>query len=129
MRRRFARDASGATAVEFALISPILVFLIVGAVQLAWTLHCAATVRWALETNARNLMMHPSESADTLKTAMLNSLAGKASAQDLAVTITQDSTGPNTLLVATSTFQSTFSVPFVHDSQLTFTAVTKVPSL
>jgi len=69
------------------MISPILLFLIVGGIQLAWTLHCAATVRWALETNARNLMMHPSESADTLKTAMLNSLAGKANADQLSAPI------------------------------------------
>ena len=129
MRRRFAKDASGTTALEFALISPALILLVVGGIQLAWTLHCAATVRWALETNARNLMMQPGETADTLKTAMVNSLAGKATAQNLTVTITPDNSGPSTMLVATSVFQTTLSVPFVNDQPLTFTSVTKVPSL
>jgi Flp pilus assembly protein TadG len=133
MRRRFVRDAardtSGATAVEFAMISPVLILAIVGGIQMAWTLHRAATVRWALEKNARNLMLNPSESADTLKTAMLGTLGGTASASDFTVTITTDSSGPNPMLVATSVFSTNLSVPFVHDEPISVTSVTKVPSL
>jgi Flp pilus assembly protein TadG len=129
MRRRFFRDASGASAVEFALISPALIVGIVGGFQLAWCLHCAATVRWALETNARNLMLQPSESASTLKSAMLNSINGIASARNLTVTITPDSSSGAPMLVATSVFQETLAVPFMQNHPLTFTSVTKVPSL
>jgi len=129
MRRRFVRDASGASALEFALISPALILLIVGGFQLAWTMHCAATVRWALELNARNLLLQPTESASTLKAAMVSTISGKAKADDLTVTITTDSSGPSPMLVATSIYRSTLSVPFVHDTPLTFTSVTKVPSL
>jgi Flp pilus assembly protein TadG len=129
MRRRFIRDASGATAVEFAIISPVLILAIVGGFQLAWMLHRAATVHWALEQNARNLMINPAETADTLKTAMLGTLGGTASASDFTVTITTDASGPNPMLVATSVFSPTLSMPFVDDQTLNFTSVTKVPSL
>jgi Flp pilus assembly protein TadG len=122
-------DTSGATAMEFALISPLLVMMIVGGFQLAWAMHCAASVRWSLETNARGLMLNPSESAATLKTAMLNALGGKATPSSLSVTITQDtSNAASKLLVATSTYRTTLSVPFVASTPLTFTSVTKVPS-
>jgi Flp pilus assembly protein TadG len=126
--RRFG-DSSGATALEFALISPPLIMLLVGGIQLTWALHCAASVRWSLETNARGLMLNPTETASTLRSAMLTSLNGKATASDLTVTITQDtSNAASTLLVATSTFHATLAVPFVSSAPLTFTSVTKVPS-
>jgi Flp pilus assembly protein TadG len=128
-RQRFRQDASGATALEFALISPALIMLLVGGFQLAWALHCAATVRWSLETSARNLMMDPAENADTLKSAMLSALSGKATASDLTVTVAPDTSNPaGNLLVATSVYRTTLSVPFVAATPLTFTSVTKVPS-
>src|ERR1043165_6830493 len=94
-RRLNLKDDSGATALEFALISPPLFLLIVGGFQLAWVMHCAATVRWSLETCARNLMLDPTESADTLKSAMVSALHGRATASDLTVTITSDTSNPN----------------------------------
>jgi Flp pilus assembly protein TadG len=130
MRRlRRLTDTSGATALEFALIAPPLIMLLVGGFQLAWALHCAASVRWSLETNARNLMITPSESASTLKSAMLSSLSGKATATNLTVTIGQDTSNPaSTLLVATSVYQTTLSIPFVSATPLSFTSITKVPT-
>jgi len=130
MRRLIAlRDTSGATALEFALISPLLVMMIVGGFQLAWAMHCAASVRWSLETSARNLMMNPAESAATLKSAMLAELAGKATPSSLSVTISQDtSNAASKLLVATSTYRTTLTVPFVASQPLTFTSVTRVPA-
>ena len=128
-RRRLA-DTSGATALEFALISPALIMLLVGGFQLAWALHCAASVRWSLETNARNLMFNPTETADSLRSAMLTSLSGKATASDLTVTIgTDNSNAASSMLVATSVYRTTLSIPFVASTPLTFTSVTKVPSV
>lgn len=130
-RRRPLSDVSGATALEFALISPVLILLAVGGFQLAWALHCAATVRWSLEANARNLMFNPSEPADALKTAMLSSMAGLASprSSDLTVTITQDTSNPaSKMLVATSTYNTTLTVPFLPSAPLAFNAVTRVPT-
>jgi Flp pilus assembly protein TadG len=130
MRRlRRLADTSGATALEFALIAPPLIMLLVGSFQLAWALHCAASVRWSLETNARGLMLNPSESAATLRSAMLTSLSGKATASDLTVTIGNDNSNPaSNLLVATSVYRTTLSIPFVTATPLTFTSITKVPS-
>jgi len=122
-------DTSGATALEFALISPVLVMMIVGGFQLAWALHCAASVRWSLETNSRSLMLNPSEAPDTLKAAMLTAMGSKVSGSDLTVAITQDtSNAASKLLVATSTYRTTLNIPFVTATPLTFTSVTKVPT-
>jgi Flp pilus assembly protein TadG len=128
MPRRLRNDISGATALEFAMISPLLFALLFGGVQLAWAMHCAASVRWSLETNARQLMMTPNESAATLKSAMMSALAGKTNVNDLTVTIAPDNSGPAPMLVATSVYRTTLSVPFLSSAPLTFTSSTSVPS-
>jgi len=131
MRRRLLREVSGATALEFAMIAPPLIMMLVGGLQLGWALHCAASVRWALETSARNLMIDPTESASTLKSAMLSALSGRtnATASALTVTINQDTSNPaKTMLVATSVYSTTLVIPFVTNQPLTFTSVTSVPS-
>ncbi|MFL5297469.1 MAG: TadE/TadG family type IV pilus assembly protein [Phenylobacterium sp.] len=124
------RDSSGALAVEFALIAPVFILALIGGFQLAWSLHCAATVRWALETSARNLMLDPTESATTLKANMVSLLNGRATASNLAVTITTDTSSPaGKLLVASSTYSTTLVVPFLSDTPLVFNASTSVPAL
>src|SRR5258706_12782288 len=104
MRRKLNwRDTSGATALEFALVSPVFIPLLVGLFQVAWALHSAATVKWSLETASRSLLLNPSETATTLKSDMVGLLAGRASSSNLTVTITQDTTNPaGKMLVAAS---------------------------
>jgi Flp pilus assembly protein TadG len=46
--RRFTRDQSGASALEFAMISPVLLFMIIGIIQLGFALNKGATVQWAI---------------------------------------------------------------------------------
>ena len=131
MRRRWdLKDASGATALEFSLVAPIFITLLVGLFQLAWTLHCAATVRWSLETSSRGLMLDPNESAATLKANMVDLLAGRATANNLTVTITPDTSNPQgKMLVASSVYTATLAIPLLPSQSLTFHASTSVPAL
>jgi len=131
MRRKLdLRDASGATALEFALVSPVFITALVGLFQVAWALHSAATVKWSLETAARNLMLNPSESASTLKSDMVTLLAGRASSSNLTVTIATDSSNPaGKMLVASSVYKMPLVIPLLSDQNLTFNASTSVPAL
>jgi Flp pilus assembly protein TadG len=122
------RDSRGAIAVEFALLAPVFIMVLLGGFQLAWTLHCAATVKWSLETSARGLMLDKTESASTLKANMLALLNGRASASGLTVTITPVASAAGNLLVASSTYNTTLVIPFVPDVPLTFNASTSVPT-
>jgi len=131
MRRKLnLKDSSGALAVEFALLAPPFLMLLLGGFQMAWNMHCAATVKWSLETSARDLMLNPSEDAGALKARMIALLAGRASASNLAVTITPDNSDPSgKLLVAASSYTTSVVIPFVPAIPLTFTASTSVPTL
>jgi len=122
-------DEGGATALEFALVAPLLIVLLVGTFQLAWAMHCAASVRWSLETNARSLLMTPGTTADQLKTAMVSQLGGVADTSNLTVTLTTDSSIAGAkVLVAASTYTASLAVPMLAAQTLTFNAKTSVPS-
>jgi len=49
----------GGSAVEFALLSPVLIALVFGVFELGWALHCSSDVRHALEATGRTLELNP----------------------------------------------------------------------
>lgn len=127
--RRLRADRGGATALEFALVAPVLFTFVLGAFQLAWGLHCAATVRWALEKEARTVFLTPGTTADQLKTAMVADLNGVANAQSLTVTVAADNSNPAADVInASSAFTYSLWIPFLPTQSLSFTAHTSVPA-
>lgn len=126
--RGFAAKDDGATAVEFALVSPVLFVLLFAVIQLAWVLHCAASVRWSLETNARSLLINPAISESQFQAALLADLGPLADTQSLVVTLVPDATDPDAPFIrASSTYSPQIAVPFLPARQLTFSASTRVP--
>lgn len=129
--RRIAHAAqadSGATMLEFALVAPVLIVALVGAFQFAWALHCAASVRWSLETNSRSLLLNPATTADQLKSAMLSQLSGMADNTHITVSLVTDNSTPSAPVVrASSVYLAQLAIPFVPTQTLTFNAQTEVP--
>jgi Flp pilus assembly protein TadG len=73
--RRFGRDRSGAGALEFALVAPALIFLIVGIMQLGLALHRGAAVQWATETAIRQVMLDGDVTAQDIQASIQALLA------------------------------------------------------
>jgi len=114
--------------VELALVLPVVLMFLFGAFQLAWALHCAASVRWALESNARKILLNPTTTADQLKSAMLTQLNGVADTSNISVTLVADNSTPNApVLRAASVYQATLAIPFLPSKAMTFNAQTSVP--
>ncbi|MER8367463.1 TadE/TadG family type IV pilus assembly protein [Mesorhizobium sp. M1348] len=55
--RAFTGDASGGAALEFALIAPFLIMLLIGIFAFGWALNAMSSVRYTLETSSRALQM------------------------------------------------------------------------
>lgn len=128
-RRRRWGDDSGATALEFALIVPVMITLLIGAFQTAWVMHCAASVRYSLETQARSLLLNPNMTADALKSAMVSQLTGLVDTSSLKVTIvTDNSVAGAPVLRASSEYEPTLAIPFVSTYHLDLKATTVVPT-
>jgi Flp pilus assembly protein TadG len=126
--RRLVGDNRGATAVEFALISPFLMLMIFGGVQLGWALHCASSVRWAAEGAARQIMFDPSITAAAVKASIRARLEGVADAEDLDVTVQVVAAGPaGAAAHVTSTYKHRLVVVFLPPYPLQFVSEIVVP--
>lgn len=120
MFARFAKDEGGASAAEFALISPLFITLLFGIFQLGWALHCASSVRYALEESARTVMLNEALTASDVETAMRDKLARFAD-PDIAVDIVEDSSQAGMELVhLNATYVHQLAVPFLPEWELTF---------
>lgn len=72
MLRRFGRDRRGASAVEFALIAPMLIALIFGTIEVGWTMVQTIMLDRALDTTVRSLRIGTMENPtqQTIKEAI-----------------------------------------------------------
>ena len=105
--RRFVRrdlrdllsDRSGAPAVEFALIAPLLLMLIMGIIQFSITLNNYIELTEAVRTGARNLAISRAMSAATPYTttvADIGASAGNLTASNITVTLSVNGTACTT---------------------------------
>ncbi|HEX4709449.1 TadE/TadG family type IV pilus assembly protein [Phenylobacterium sp.] len=126
--RRWADD-SGATALEFALVVPVFIALLIGAFQVSWVMHAAATVRWSLESSARTLLLDPTTTEDQLRALVSAKLAGLVNTSDVTVTLVSDTTTAGApVLRASSDYRPTLSIPLVGHWNLDLRATTVVPT-
>lgn len=123
------RDERGATALEFALVSPVLILLLVGAFQVAWAVHCASTVRWTLEAASRALLLDPTTTQDQIKSAMVAKLNGLVDSSKLTVSLTTDASSGTQMFVVSSTYAAPLAIPFARAQTLNFKATTSVPDV
>jgi Flp pilus assembly protein TadG len=128
-RLRAWGDQGGATALEFALVLPIFVTLVLGAFQVAWVMHSAATVRWSLESSSRMLLLNPATTQDQLRAAVAAKLQGLVNPSDVTVTLLADNSNPGApVLKASSDYRPTLAIPLVSSWNLDLTATTVVPT-
>jgi Flp pilus assembly protein TadG len=123
------RDQAGATAVEFALVIPVFITLLIGTFQVAWVMHCAGTVRWSLESSARSLLLDPTITQDQVQTAVFSRLSGMVDTRKVTITlVTDNSTAGAPVFRASSAYQPSLSIPFVANFPLTLRTTTTVPT-
>jgi Flp pilus assembly protein TadG len=105
--RRFARrdlrdllnDRSGAPAVEFALIAPLLLMLIMGIIQFSITLNNYIELTEAVRTGARNLAISRAMASATpysSTVADISSSAGNLTGTNITVTMSVNGTACTT---------------------------------
>lgn len=126
--RRFAADERGASAVEFALLLPVLVAVVLGALQLAWGLHCAASVRWALDGAARDLLIRPSTSEAEVSSRVREAfLPLGPRAEDVEIAVSRGAGGAGQVARAVTTYHHRLDAPFLPAVTLPFKAEITVP--
>lgn len=120
MFARLARHEGGASAAEFALIAPIFLAAVFGIFQFGWALHCASSVRYALEEATRSVMLDEDFTADQVESQMRAKLTTIAD-PEIEVSITNDNSVAGTELVHLhATYVHQMEVPFLPPFEVTF---------
>lgn len=124
--RALPGDASGASAVEFGMIAPLLIILLFGVFQIGWALHCASSVRYALEESARALSIDRDITAAEVETAMRARLDDFAD-PEISVTISEDTSIAGLHITnLNSTYVHALEAPLLPAWELRFRSVAAV---
>ncbi|ESQ91972.1 hypothetical protein ABAC460_03485 [Asticcacaulis sp. AC460] len=127
MRRGFGRDRSGATALEFALVSPVLIMGLIGVFNVGYGVYCGGTVRNAIERSSRSLILDPATSAATIEANAMGMLVA-VPVDDLNVTVTTEQIATDVQVRrVTWTYDFLLSVPLMTDSSISMGSSLVVP--
>jgi Flp pilus assembly protein TadG len=128
-RRKLLTCEDGGSAIEFSLLAAIFLSFFMGVFQLGLALHYGASVRWALETSARSLLIDPTTTQTQLHDKVVAYLADVPGGSGVTVTLAKDSTDPNAKVYnASSSYSYPLSILFLPTYNLTFNAHVVVPT-
>lgn len=125
--RRFGRDRSGAGALEFALISPALIFMIIGVIQISLALYKGSTVQWIAERAARVAMIDASVDAAALTQLIESDLAEMGEDLEVQVVFQVDNTGAVPVGRIQVDYSYPVALPLVETFYATFSVDSVVP--
>lgn len=127
--RRLASDASGGAAMEFAFVAPVLIVLIVGALQISALLYARATVRSALGDGARMATLYRAPTggaawagptAAEICTRVTSRLRSMANANLTGLSLASATNGTANALVLAATYNVNLNfIVFTRSSALT----------
>ena len=126
-RRFLSRDKSGAAAVEFAMIAPVLLTSIVGMLMLGMAYYEGATVQWSLERTLRAAMIDPDLGAAEIE-SMLRQELEIIGSPDIEFSYVVDESGAVPLAIASADYEIPLHVPFMPDLALRFSAESVAPA-
>jgi Flp pilus assembly protein TadG len=123
---RFRRDRSGATVLEFAIVSPVLFVFLFGIFNVGVAFYSGAAVRNAVQRASRTLIANPDTTASQLKSSAQAMLVN-VPVQSLTLSITQETVGAATLQRVNWTYRYPVSIPLIPDQVFDFSSSLIVP--
>jgi Flp pilus assembly protein TadG len=113
LKARLRSNREGATAVEFAIILPVLLLILMGLIDFAMALHTKNTLQYAVERAARYAIVNQSGSTGSFSTEVTTHLAGIIDDSSVSITVTpQSADGMNFVFIEASQTYN-FTLPFI----------------
>ena len=123
---RFARDASGAAAVEFAIISVVFIMMIFVIIYLGIILHTNATLQWAVENSVRSAVISESVTQAQMTTKVNGFLTSVHMPSADSVNYSTAGTAPK-IATLTASLSRTYTVPILGSYTISYTATATMP--
>ncbi|MDP3739485.1 MAG: pilus assembly protein [Hyphomonadaceae bacterium] len=117
---RFVAGKHGAAAVEFALVIPALLLLVVGAMELSIALYRGASVQWAVERAARAVSLNGTLTEADIQALVDADLARVGAAVEVDVGYSTEAGPELTLARITATYVHTVDIAFLPSLDIPF---------
>ena len=126
---RLLSSRGGATAVEFALVAPILLIMIFGIVELGRALWIKSSMQFAVEEATRFAIVNPTATTSTLESQATLALTdmGVGFSGDVTFTASEIVSGSRTFKQILGSYSFTVLVPLVPIPDVTLSAKSRVP--
>ena len=125
--RSFTRDQRGVSAVEFALVGPGFIMMLIGVFVLGYSMHCISSVRLAVEGAARALEINQTMTQDQLTTYVQNKLTGVGDPNVTIALANDTSVGGVSMKKITGTYVFDIIIPLIPTQHVSFTTSVSVP--
>ena len=121
--RRLKRDVAGATAVEFAVVGPVLFILVFGIIQTGLLIFTKQQLHYAVESAVRSVMINPAMAESEIRTHILNKMS-TINDSDLVVIAPIGTTFLNSIEIRSiiAEYDFDFLVPYSNISPMTLTS-------
>jgi len=126
--RRFINSRKGATAVEFALIAPVFLIMVIGVFELGRAMWIKASMQYAVEETTRYAIVNTGASTSTLA-AYAQSAYSSSGINITGATFnaSQATSGGKTYVTITGSFNFSVLVPIVPMPDVTLSAKSRIP--
>ena len=123
----FFSECRGSAAVEFALLSPVLILFLLGLLVLGWSIHCAQSVRLAVEQGGRALQINEQLTEQDLTTLVKSKLTSIGN-ETVTISLSDDTSIPGVKAKNLSAhYGISINIPFYGIYQATYSTSVKVP--
>ena len=123
----FFRDQRATSAIEFAIVAPLLVGLLIAIITFGWAMNCIHSLRLALEESARALQLNQTLTESQLATMVKTKLQSIGD-PNVTVTLAADTSVPGvTAKRISGVYNFSLVLPFLPTRTLSFSTSVVVP--
>jgi Flp pilus assembly protein TadG len=126
--RRWVSDDRGSAAVEFSLVLPTFLILMIGILGVGWAAHSTHNVRFALAEGARALQLKPTMTQTALQTLVRSKVYGAHDPQTIDVSLTLDPISAGVKLAhTTATYPVYITIPLLGSYSFSYSVSMTIP--
>jgi Flp pilus assembly protein TadG len=123
----FKDNEKGGTAVEFALVAPLLMMFLLGIIVFGWSMNAMSSVRYALEETSRALQLKKSLSQNEIE-ALVRAHVSQLGLQNITVSLAIDPPdGGFKMAHVTATYSFVVEIPLIDQYPVSYNASITVP--
>jgi Flp pilus assembly protein TadG len=127
LARRFRDCTLGAAAVEFAIVSSVLIALVIGTIDFGRTLFAQHQISLLADQAVRKVLLDPDISTETLESELRAEFTA-GDPEDLTVDDATEATGGISYRVVTVGFPMTLFIPGLDSNTVSLSVVRRVPA-